>query len=141
MPSDLTMPFHAMRCDADRQSLSEHKDNLYVFGGESYKPYMYHNSVSKLTVAAHNAAGGAGALRGLASRATAAFFGSTEADDDDDDSAAAPSTTTAAMSSSTTVTAAPSRASSAVRSATLGSVNSVAAVAAAAAAAVAALLV
>jgi hypothetical protein len=46
-----------------RQSLSDHKGNLYVFGGESYKPYMYHNSVSKMTLAAHNPAGGA--LRGL----------------------------------------------------------------------------
>jgi len=36
-----------------RQSLSEYKGSIYVFGGESYKPYMYHNSVSKLTLSAH----------------------------------------------------------------------------------------
>eukprot|EP01043_Picozoa_sp_COSAG02_P076169 COSAG02_NODE_16048_length_1117_cov_2.406680_2_plen_71_part_01 len=58
----------ACTCTADRQSLSEHNGHLYVFGGESYKPYMYHNSVSKLTVAAHQDAGGA--LRGLYTRSS-----------------------------------------------------------------------
>ena len=36
-----------------RQSLVAYEQKLFVFGGESYKPYMYHNSVSELTLEEH----------------------------------------------------------------------------------------
>ena len=52
----------------------EHAGKFYIFGGESYKPYMYHNSVSELTMVRSGAAaggtGGAAAmLRGVAAAA------------------------------------------------------------------------
>lgn len=31
-----------------KQTAVLHNDHLYTFGGESYKPYMYHNSVSRI---------------------------------------------------------------------------------------------
>lgn len=39
-----------------RQSLVDYNSKLYVFGGESYKPYMYHNSVSELSLTAEKTA-------------------------------------------------------------------------------------
>jgi hypothetical protein len=47
-----------------RQTMVERSGKLYVFGGESYKPYMYHNSVIELPLTEHRGPSGVPMLRG-----------------------------------------------------------------------------
>lgn len=68
--------FELVRVDAEpitryRQSTVEYQGRFYIFGGESYKPYMYHNSISELTMGEESGAvGGASSmLRGAVSAA------------------------------------------------------------------------